>query len=76
MGDTEKFLPEIYSFFEVRGYDPVFILHTAAGDESQNDSLFIKRVMAGKTYNITGSIEQTLNIYPTLYAVIGMRFHS
>lgn len=32
--------------------------------------------MAGKTYNTTGTIEQTLKVYPTLYAVIGMRFHS
>lgn len=32
--------------------------------------------MTGRTYNTTNSIEQTLKIYPTLHAVIGMRFHS
>lgn len=32
--------------------------------------------MQGKKYNITNSIEQTLKLYPTLYAVIGMRLHA
>ena len=32
--------------------------------------------MQGKKYNITNSIEQTLKLYHTLYAVIGMRLHS
>jgi polysaccharide pyruvyl transferase WcaK-like protein len=32
--------------------------------------------MQGKKYNITNSIEQTLKLYPTLYAVLGMRLHS
>lgn len=32
--------------------------------------------MVGKTYNITGTIEQTLKVYPSLHAVVGMRFHS
>lgn len=74
--DTEKMIPEIYDFLLARGYDPVFLIHTAAGNESQNDALFIKRVMTGKTYNVTGTIEQSLKVYPTLYAMIGMRFHS
>jgi polysaccharide pyruvyl transferase WcaK-like protein len=32
--------------------------------------------MVGRTYNITKTIRQTLDVYPFLYAVIGMRFHS
>lgn len=30
----------------------------------------------GRTYNITKTIRQTLDVYPFLYAVVGMRFHS
>lgn len=74
--DTERVIPEIYEFLEKSGYDPVFLIHTATGEDSQNDALFIKRIMTGKTYNVTGSIEHTLNLYPSLHAVIGMRFHS
>ncbi len=76
LGDTEVVITEIYAYLERMGYDPVFLIHTAAGDEGQNDSLFIKRIMMGKTYNVTGTIEQTLKVYPSLYAVVGMRFHS
>lgn len=32
--------------------------------------------MQGKTYNTTGTIQNTLKVYPTLHAVIGMRFHA
>ena len=32
--------------------------------------------MAGKTYNTTGTIEATLKVYPTLYAVVAMRYHA
>ncbi len=74
--DTEKVISEIYFFLEEKWYDPIFIIHTASGDENQNDHMFIKRIMEGKKYNITGTIEQTLKVYPTLYAVVGMRFHS
>ena len=76
LGDTEVVITEIYAYLERNGYDPVFIVHTVSGDEAQNDSMFIKRIMTGKTYNITGTIEQTLKVYPTLHSVIGMRFHS
>jgi polysaccharide pyruvyl transferase WcaK-like protein len=51
-------------------------MHTTDGDEEQNDALFIKRVMNGKTYNTTGTIQNTMSIYPTLHAVVGMRFHA
>ncbi len=76
LGDTEKVIAEIYTFLEERWYDPIFIIHTASWDEYQNDHMFIKRIMEWKKYNITGTIEQTLKVYPTLYAVVGMRFHS
>lgn len=32
--------------------------------------------MTGRTYNTTNTIEQSLKIYPTLYAVVGMRLHA
>lgn len=32
--------------------------------------------MKGKAYHTTETIEGTLKVYPTLYAIIGMRFHS
>jgi len=32
--------------------------------------------MTGRTYNTTNTIEQTLKLYPTLYAVVGMRLHA
>lgn len=32
--------------------------------------------MTGRTYNTTNTIEQSLKLYPTLYAVIGMRLHA
>ena len=69
-------IPEIYDFLIAEWYDPVFLVHTSSGDIDQNDTLYIKEVMTGRTYNTTHSIEQTLKVYPTLYAVIGMRFHS
>lgn len=69
-------IPEIYDYLVSEWYDPVFIVHTTTGGIDQNDAIFIKDVMAGRTYNTTHTLEQTLSIYPTLYAVIGMRFHS
>lgn len=59
-----------------RGYDPIFLVHTSEGSESQNDAIYIRNLMKGKTFNITGSIEQTLKVYPTLHAVIAMRLHA
>lgn len=32
--------------------------------------------MAGRTYNVTKTIDQTLNVFPFLYASIAMRFHA
>jgi polysaccharide pyruvyl transferase WcaK-like protein len=69
-------IPEIYDFLISEWFDPIFLIHTSSGDIDQNDTLYIKEVMTGRTYNTTHTIDQTLKIYPTLYAVIGMRFHS
>ena len=76
LGEAEKEIPSLYEYFLEKGYDPVFLIHTTSGDESQNDALFIKSIMAGKTYNTTGTIEATLKVYPTLYAVVAMRYHA
>lgn len=69
-------IPIIYDYLIAEGYVPIFLVHSTSGDEAQNDALFIRGVMAGRTYNITKTIQQTLDVYPFLYAVIGMRFHS
>jgi polysaccharide pyruvyl transferase WcaK-like protein len=75
-GDNEGEIQKIYDYLLEKGYDPVFIPHTTSGPEAQNDVFYIKRLMAGRTYNTTNTIEQTLKIYPTLHAVVGMRLHS
>ena len=74
--DNEEEIPKIYDYLIERGYDPVFLVHSTEGYESQNDALYMKRLMLGRTYNTTNTIEQTLKLYPTLYAVVGMRLHA
>lgn len=74
--DNETDIPKIYDYLAEKWYDPIFLVHTTEWYENQNDLLFIRRVMQGKTYNITSTIEQTLKLYPTLYAVVGMRLHA
>ena len=58
------------------GYKPIFLLFSTSGEEEQNDSLFIRKIMLGKTYNTTKNITQTLDMYPFLHAVVGMRLHA
>ena len=58
------------------GYDPIFLAHSFAGDEEQNDILKIRAVMEQEPYKITKTMKETLDIYPSLYAVCGMRFHA
>ena len=76
LGYKESFIPMIYDRLVELGYTPVFLMFSTAGTDNQNDALFIQRVMIGKTYNRTQTIEQTLSVYPSLYAVVGMRLHS
>jgi polysaccharide pyruvyl transferase WcaK-like protein len=75
-GDNESDIPKIYDFFLEKWYDPVFLIHSTEWEEAQNDLTYVRRVMQGKKYNTTNTIEQTLKLYPTLYAVVGMRLHS
>jgi polysaccharide pyruvyl transferase WcaK-like protein len=76
LGEREALIPLIYDLLAREGYDPVFLIHTTSGGYEQNDQIMIKSVMKWRTYNTSGTITQTLAIYPTLYAVIGMRFHA
>lgn len=76
LGENEALIPVIYDYLVAEGYVPIFLVHSTAWEEAQNDAMFIRRVMVGKTYNITKTIQQTLDVYPFLYAVVGMRFHS
>lgn len=76
LSDNERYIPEIYDFLITSGYEPVFLVFSTSGEIDQNDSLYIKKIMAGKTYNVTKTIQQTLDVFPWLYAVVGMRFHA
>lgn len=73
---TEEAIPQIYDYLVAEGYEPVFLVFTTEGDIEQNDSLYIKKLMSGRTYNVTKTIDQTLNVFPFLYASIAMRFHA
>lgn len=74
--DNEEEIPKIYDYLIEKWYDPVFLLHTTEWYESQNDAIYIKRLMTWRTYNTTNTIEQSLKLYPTLYAVVWMRLHA
>lgn len=74
--DNEIAIPLIYDYLLGLGYKPIFLVFSSAWEESQNDLLFISRVMSWKKYNITKNIVQTLDIYPFLHAIIGMRLHA
>lgn len=74
--ENEGAIAMIYDRLIELGYTPIFLVFSTAGTENQNDTLFIQKLMIGKTYNTTKTIEQTLEIYPSLYAVIGMRLHA
>ncbi len=69
-------IPAIYDFLLNAGYDPIFLAHSFSGDAEQNDILKIRAVMGQKAYKITKSLKKTLSLYPSLYAVCGMRFHA
>ncbi len=76
LGYNEAIVALIYDRLVELGYTPIFLMFSTAGTENQNDALFIQKVMVGKTYNRTQTIEQTLSVYPSLYAVVGMRLHA
>jgi polysaccharide pyruvyl transferase WcaK-like protein len=76
LGYNEGIVPLIHDRLVELGYTPVFLMFSTAGTEYQNDALFIQKTMIGKTYNRTQTIEQTLSVYPSLYAVVGMRLHA
>jgi len=73
---TEEAIPQIYDFLISEWYEPVFLVFSTDGEEEQNDSLYIKKVMAWRTYNVTKTIDQTLNVFPFLHVIIAMRFHA
>lgn len=75
-GWCEVAIPQIYDFLVSEWYEPVFLVFSTDGDIEQNDSLYIKKIMIGRTYNVTKTIQQTLDIYPFLYTSIAMRLHA
>lgn len=66
----------IHKFLIDEGYEPIFLTHSLAGEIAQNDMLKIKEIMGDSSYKITQNLQETLDTYTTLYAVIGMRFHA
>lgn len=76
LGENESAIPLMYDRLIELGYNPIFLVFSTEGEESQNDTLFIRKVMVGKTYNVTKSISQTLDVFPKLHSVIGMRLHA
>lgn len=76
MGENESAIPLMYDRLIELGYNPIFLVFSTEGEESQNDTIFIRKVMIGKTYNVTKSISQTLDVFPRLHSVIGMRLHA
>lgn len=74
--ENESLVPLMYDKLIELWYNPIFLVFSTDGEESQNDSQFIRKVMVGKTYNVTKTIAQTLEVYPRLHSVIGMRLHS
>jgi polysaccharide pyruvyl transferase WcaK-like protein len=73
---TEEAIPQIYDYLIAEGYEPIFLVFSTEWSIEQNDSLYIKKLMSGRTYNVTKTIDQTLNVFPFLYASIAMRFHA
>lgn len=76
LGENESLIPMMYAYLSELGFTPIFLVFSTGGEEAQNDTTFIRKVMVGKTYNVTKNITQTLEVLPSLYAVIGMRLHS
>lgn len=74
--DNELAIPLMYDYLVKQWYKPIFLVFSTAGEESQNDVLFIRRVMSWRKFNITKNITQTLDVIPFLHAMIGMRLHA
>lgn len=73
---AENIIPQIYDFLVNSWYMPIFLVFSTEWAIDQNDSLYIKKIMVWRTYNVTKTIQQTLDIFPFLYATVAMRFHA
>ena len=76
LGYRDVVIPDMYDHLVAMGYKPIFLVFSTSGDESQNDTAYIRKIMLGRTYNTTKNITQTLDMIPFLYAMIGMRLHA
>ncbi len=74
--ENEAIIPKIYDYLVKHWYKPIFLVLSTEWEEAQNDILFIRRMMVWKTFNMTKDIRQTLDVYPFLHSIIGMRLHS
>lgn len=57
------------------GYEICFLSHSLMGEESHHDAKFIRSYF-GDVYQITETLEATLDAYKMLDFVVAMRFHS
>ena len=65
----------IIAYLQNKGYDVVFISHSFhASDALANDYLLAKKLFPECA--ITKTLQETLDIYPSLSYVVGMRLHS
>jgi Polysaccharide pyruvyl transferase len=66
----------LYDMLVTDGYKPVFLVFSTEGETAQNDIRYISSIMGDRPYNTTKNIKQTLDLYPFLHMVIGMRLHA
>jgi polysaccharide pyruvyl transferase WcaK-like protein len=66
----------LYDMLVTDGYKPVFLVFSTEGETAQNDIRYIASIMGDRPYNTTKNIKQTLDLYPWLHMVIGMRLHA
>lgn len=74
--ENESVIPRMYDYLVKQWFKPIFLVLSTEWEEAQNDTLFIQRMMVWKTFNMTRDIRQTLDVYPFLHSIIGMRLHS
>lgn len=70
-------IEKIITFLMAHEYEPVLLNHSFhPGNPSANDDIFLKDLKEKYQLHSTISIEETLETYKELEAVIGMRLHS
>lgn len=75
--DEIENIKQLILFLSKKWYEIVFISHSIHQDDKlADDYVFVKDITKTYWIRVTKTIEETLEIYPNLNFVIGMRFHS